>query len=422
MIAFNRYIKCFLRLFLWIGIFTFSQSTFAEDAHRKIVDVLINNGYENVKIRRYSTILIVAYENRVNRFEVNAITDVINKIVPLIDDAKKLILIPLNRKIPIIKVSAQFTDCKDFCAHKISAAEFAQKITTDFNIDEEAKLINNEYEYNSSNTKFDLVIKPFLEVQFGPFDNPVIPLIGLAPDVRVGFWKGMRMSYEVIVPLYNESGPRNDSVHTGTSTINQFFRFPDNIFFSTSVGIFTNDRYGFDLEARKYFLNGDFSVGANYGLTSFISFSGFQRIFYYDKFIWTGSFDCDFRIQKYDLTLKAMVGRFLIGDISTRFDINREFGEIEIGFFAIMSFNGVSNGGFNISIPLWPSKYWNPGFVRLKTSENYNFSYIVKSNPLDLIGNRYNTGNRINSFIKKLNPGFIKNILSKENYNQRGEI
>jgi len=42
----------------------------------------------------------------------------LKKIVPLINDAEKLILIPLNRKIPIIKISANVADYKDFCEKK----------------------------------------------------------------------------------------------------------------------------------------------------------------------------------------------------------------------------------------------------------------------------------------------------------------
>ena len=45
-----------------------------------------------------------------------------------------------------------------------------------------------------------------------------------------------------------------------------------------------------------------------------------------------GSLSCEYRVTKYDLTLGLTAGKFLMGDESIRFDINREFGEIEIGF------------------------------------------------------------------------------------------
>ena len=53
-----------------------------------------------------------------------------------------------------------------------------------------------------------------------------------------------------------------------------------------------------------------------------------------------------------------------------------------------------------MTVPLFPSKYWNPGIARVKVAENYSWSYLVKSNTNDLIGQRYNTGSRINTFIE----------------------
>ena len=102
-----------------------------------------------------------------------------------------------------------------------------------------------------------------------------------------------------------------------------------------------------------------------------------------------------------------------MGDNSIRFDINREFGEVEIGFFAVRSKSGVSNGGINISIPIFPSKYWKPDFLRVRPAEYFTWSYLVRSNTPDLIGLRYNTGNRLNIFMKKLIPSFIKNSFRK---------
>lgn len=136
---------------------------------------------------------------------------------------------------------------------------------------------------------------------------------------------------------------------------------------------------------------------------------------YSDQFLVTGSVGAEYRIEMYDLTIGISLGHYLQKDNSIRFDINREFGEIEIGFFAIRSLEGVTNGGFALTVPLFPSKYWNPSFLRLKIAENYSWSYVVKSNNNDLIGMRYNTGNRLNAFLEKLNPSFIKNRFNRIN-------
>ena len=54
---------------------------------------------------------------------------------------------------------------------------------------------------------------------------------------------------------------------------------------------------------KKYSLNGDLNFGLNFGLTSFASFSGMTKLYYYDAFTWTGSLSCEYRVTKYDLTL-----------------------------------------------------------------------------------------------------------------------
>lgn len=122
----------------------------------------------------------------------------------------------------------------------------------------------------------------------------------------------------------------------------------------------------------------------------------------------------EYRLPVYDLTFGLAVGRYLHGDKAMRLDMNREFDEFEIGLFVLKSTNGISNGGINISIPLFPSKYMKPGLIRIIPAESFERSYLVRSNVNDLIGLRYNTGNRLEKFVKKLNPSFIKNIFREK--------
>ncbi len=400
-----------LLVILLLGSFSESIATNKND----IIFKLSENGFENIKVKLEDSKILIAYENRVFRFEIDALKEVLKLVVPLIHDREELILIPLNRKIPIIKFFSSLKNCREFLSDNISAEQFINDADIRMDVDKDFKLLDDESEFNTSDFRFDLVLKPQLSFEFGPYSDPVLAQINLAPDIRTGFWKGMKLSYEEIIPLWNEFGPRGDSVRTGMVTINQTFRLPNAFFISTTAGIFSVNRYGFDFEAKKYFGEGNFSLGGNLGLTSFIEFSGLTKILYSDQFLVTGAFGAEYRIEKYDLTLGISIGHYLKKDNSIRVDINREFGEIEIGFFAIRSFEGVSNGGFTLTIPLLPSKYWNPSFARVRVAENYPWSYVVKSNESDLIGLRYNTGNRIYTFLEKLNPSFIKNRFTKIN-------
>lgn len=405
----RTYVKFGIFVLFFFGFF---NNHFATEKN-VIISKLIEHGFENIRIKLADSRILIAYENRVYRFEVEALNEILKIVVPLINDREELVLIPLNRKIPIVKFSSALKNCRDFLDKKIDAKKFIENSDIRLNTDKDYKLLLDERENNSSNFKFDLVLKPQFKFEFGPYSKPIIAQINLAPDIRTDFWKGMKLSYEQIIPLYNEFGTRGDSIRTGMVTLNQTFRLQNALYISTTAGIFSNNRYGFDFETRKYFVDGNFSLSGNIGVTSFVDFSGLTRVLYSDQFLVTGSLGAEYRIQKYDLTIGVSAGHYLQKDNSLRFDINREFGEIEIGFFAIRSLGRVTNGGFTLTIPLFPSKYWRPSFVRLKTAENYSWSYVVKSNTNDLIGMRYNTGNRINAFIEKLNSSFIRNRFNK---------
>lgn len=401
-------------LFLpFLFVFFFANTFFCQGQISIIKKNLSEKGFENLLVNSFEKRVVVAYENRVFRFELEAIKEIIDLVVPLISDAEELTLIPLNRKIPIILLTLKTAEYEKFKKGEIDAESFVNSLDITNDVDIQFNKLNQKEEENSSNFKFDLVINPSIKYQLGAFNKPFRGYFSLDPDLRSGFWKGMQIKYEEVIPLFNEFGTRDDSVHTGSVTLNQTFRLPNNLFLSSTLGVFTNDRYGFDLEFKKYFMNGDISFGGNFGFTSYISFSGLNRILYNDKFIFTGNLNSEYRIQKYDLTLGLSMGKYLLDDNTIRFDINREFGEIEIGFFAMRSFGGISNGGVILTVPLFPSKYWNPSTIRPRITETYTLSYLVTADLKDQIGKRYNSGNRINSFIKKLNPGFIKRSLLK---------
>ncbi len=399
---------CFI-LFVSNLNFGYNDAAIKDSLIRK----LVNNGFENIRVKIDEQRVIIAYENRVYRFDVEALKEILKIVVTELNDQQKIILIPQNRKIPIVSVETSVADCKNYFNSTSSGKEFASKLKIDFNTDSIFSEIQKEELVNSSSFRFDIAVKPQLNFEFGQYEKPVISQINAVAVLKTSWWKGMNFNYQLLIPIINEFGTSEDSVRPGIVALNQVFRFPNDFFVSSSLGYFTQNRFGLDFDLKRYFLNGDFSLGLNFGLTSFVSFSGMTKILYNEVFKWTGSFNLEYRVPKYDLTLGLMVGRFLIGDESFRLDVSREFGEVEIGFFAIRSRTGISNGGINLTIPLFPSHYWKPGFIRLKTDENFSWSYLVKTNPDKLVGLRYNTDNRIGFYNKKLNPNFIKNYFSK---------
>ena len=113
--------------------------------------------------------------------------------------------------------------------------------------------MNYEAEYNSSHTGFDITLKPTEATSFGQFTDPVKWQLNIVPGIRTSFWKGMSFKYEMIVPIHNELSAMEDTVQTGLAVFNQTVRFPNSVFVSTSFGYFSLNRYGLDIEGKKYF-------------------------------------------------------------------------------------------------------------------------------------------------------------------------
>ncbi|MEK6552183.1 MAG: hypothetical protein AABZ54_01865 [Bacteroidota bacterium] len=82
------------------------------------------------------------------RFDVDAVKEVLKIVVPKLTEQKKIILIPENRKIPLVIIEASVTDCKDYLASSISVAEFAEKLKIIFETDTEWQNLKNETEFN----------------------------------------------------------------------------------------------------------------------------------------------------------------------------------------------------------------------------------------------------------------------------------
>ena len=395
------------------------QNNFATEDYSSKKDLitkeLIKKGFENIIVSMNENLIQVEYENRVFRFDTKAVFEIIKIVSPQADTLQKIVLVPQNRKIPIAVIEIASEDCKNYLSGRLTSKEFSDRLHIKMNTDERINETKDWQSTNSSLFRFDLIFKPDLNFEFGPYSDPVLYQINLVPEIRTSLWKGMSLSYELIIPIANKFGSRSDSVRPGIMALNQVFRLPGSLFISSSIGAFSQNRYGYDFEARKFLLDDNLILTADIGLTSYLSFSGMSRFYYSKTFIGTGYLDAEYMLENSNLTFGIMAGKFLGGDESIRLDVTTEVGEVSIGLFAVRSFSGISNGGFTLRIPLFPSEYSNPAFFRIRGSDYFERSYLIKGNVQDLIGLRYNTGNRMDKFIKNLTPESIKRIFRECN-------
>jgi len=189
-----------------------------------LIQKLSSNGFENLRLKIIDKNVIIAYENRVYRFDVDGVKEVLKIISPELSADQKITLIPLNRKIPLIVIEADVSDCINYFDEKLSGKEFADRLRININSDAIFEQISGEELNNSSSFRFDIVLKPQINFVFGPYVKPVISQVNLVPGIKTSWWKGMNINYEVIIPVINEFGNREDSIRPGIMAVNQVVR------------------------------------------------------------------------------------------------------------------------------------------------------------------------------------------------------
>jgi hypothetical protein len=214
------------------------------------------------------------------------------------------------------------------------------------------------------------------------------------------------MKAQLIIPVQNDHFfvAERETVRPGNITLNHFTALEDNFYFSITAGFFDKNRTGAMVDFYKVFLDGVVELGANIGFTGYYSFTGITTE-YYDKTKYlTALLSAQYRYEPYDVVGRLTVGNHLYNVFATRFEVMRQFGEVQIGFFAMKS-NDDYDAGFNFRIPIPPSKYSKFKWIRLRPSESFGWEYRAKGFPQN--GVTVNTGYSINQVLLENNPEFI---------------
>lgn len=405
---FNKLITPIILITLIVFYFSDLYSTpnsDADDITQIITSELIKEGFENVIVKIEGKTIIVSYENRIYRNEPEASITVISILRNKLLSDMNVVLIPQFKNIPIICIKFQLKTQTE-SINKHAPNNLVNDIEVNMNIDKYWDVLKNNNCSNTSNYKFDIVVHPQFKARFGAYGDPIKAQINIAPELRTSFWKGMSFSSQLIFPLLNRLDSTGDYIRPGLITLNQTIRLPYNTFVSGTIGYFTENRYGVNLELKGFAYNGRLSLGAAIGYTGYASYH--KNTWYYstDKIL-TSAVSLFYRNPQFDLNFGVTYGKFIMQDSGWRLDLSRQFGETEIGFYYIRTNTG-KNGGFNFSIPLPPSKYWLMKLIRIRPPEYFSWEYRYD---FDNNVKTFNTGNKIENTLKHFNPDYFKKQL-----------
>ncbi|MFC2134310.1 YjbH domain-containing protein [Bacteroidota bacterium] len=380
-----------------------------------IVTKLKNFGFENIVILIENDACTISYENRIFRDEIEAIEKILELTADDFSEYNKLILVPRNLILPICTIEFELEKYFAFLSREIPRDVFIESVNYSLDTDTISKELKKIERENKSELKTDILIYPSIKTRHGDYEKLLQVQAGLNPTVHTTLSRGISIFAQAIIPVYDNLIDDSNFIRPGILAFNSLFRLPSNIFMSTTVGQFANvdrygikyeHRYGIDWEIKKYFANGIWALGVNMGYTGESSYK--DQIW---KFMTMNTFtyfiNAGYRIEKYNLRIAAKYGQYIYEDNSLRLDVSRQFGEVEIGFYTILS-EDMKNGGFNLSIPLFPSKYYN-SVVRVLPPKYFRYEYRAKRLPRQ--GHMYETGYDVDDFFKLLTQDYVKNYL-----------
>jgi hypothetical protein len=200
-------------------------------------------------------------------------------------------------------------------------------------------------------------------------------------------------------------------------TVNQLVKLPFDVFCNASAGFFLYSRfgdnfhrYGLDVQLRRFFNNGNFYIGANGSYTGQASFKT-GVLEYWDPDLFLGNVCAAYRYSPYNIWLKATVGKFLYSDNGVRFDVNRQFHELQFGFFLVKSADFGHTIGFNFKIPIIPQKYFDHRLLRIRPANTFDWEFRANTVLPRVV--QYKTGNDIDDRLINFNPDYVKDQVSK---------
>lgn len=336
------------------------------------VNTLVEMGFENVGWTEDGNERVYVLQNSAYRLEgvgIGKAVDVIQKMG--LPEQKPCRIIVLNNNVP--QISLYYHPIKGDTVPQVERKDW----DVSYELGDTWKEARRVKLKNSSLFKVDVLVYPQLA-----FKNLILTqiyqvLFDLSPAIEVSLWKGMKVSGQLKIPVYNDGyGKFEDKVHPGNITVSQRFRLPYNVFTKVAVGFFSADRYGVDAELFHPFKDERFSVMARIGYTGRGYWNGFRYIYDPSTALITWTVGGSFYWPQFNTQFNLKAEQYLQKEKGVKFEMIRHFRYCSIGFYAMKAQGAKSNGGFRFQVALPPYKYKRKGYIpRVNTSANMGIVY-----------------------------------------------
>jgi len=258
------------------------------------------------------------------------------------------------------------------------------------------------------NYKFDFWVQPYFAAIFGNFDRPVQSNTSIAIHTQFYIWPGLSLSTGILFPIINQMDSRPKIIRPAPTYLNQFYA-RGNHFISATAGLFNSDQYGLNIQYRHANLGKPLSFGVEAGLTGYYYYpKGGIYVEKLDQLLFL--VDAAYRFRGPDMTVKFSGGQFLWTDKGARFDLVRQFTNVEIGVYATKTQNG-STVGFNFAVPIPPGKIAQSRRARVRTTDEFRWEYTYTRGYQ--IGERYRLGYQLDQKLRQYHQDYLNQQIQR---------
>lgn len=200
-------------------------------------------------------------------------------------------------------------------------------------------------------------------------------LVNLTPGVRWEFGRRWTAAAQVLVPVWNQYGPRYGRVRLNVATLSRQFGFLGRWRMKVSGGWFGYERYGLDIK-NMVAVTPWLAVTAQLGLTGYCSMAtGWQasvpgRV--------TALAGPEVFLRRWNTQLSVRGGRFVFGDWGVAAEAMRHFRHVTVSVYATYSHQWKENAGFKI-IAMLPPWRRSRRRVRIRPASSFRLTYSMEA-------------------------------------------
>lgn len=371
-------------------------------------------GMENIREATDTEGLYLCWEDPVYRGPVRGLAEVLRQLAVQEELDQDTHLVILESGLPQLLVTVSSENWADYREERISWMDFVGRLLLTYDTDEVMRHFAGVKTEHRSAGKVDFVVYPQLQLRNSWLDKIYGASVNIAPAIEMQLWKGASFTGQVIFPIWNNMVGEMDYIRAGVLTLRQEIRLPKRWMASLTVGNFTQQRIGADLQLTWRTADDRWLLGARGGLTgASVVQDGRWQVSRWERVngaIWGRYFE-----PHYQLELELTAERYIYGDYGARFDCVRHFGETTVGLFAMIS-GGEANGGFSFSVPLPRKKRMQRKAVRIRLPEYWGLTYEAQSGneyAEKRLGRRYQTDPVVSRTNRFYNPDYVRKQLMR---------